>query len=96
VTKDFVAKLRELDAKNSQHELSIEKFLVKSEEAFFDKLKDDKRENAASLRSQRDSFYSTGVSPRSSFYSTRPDCKCRRLLLIVHFHSYFRSSSFVW
>ena len=77
MTADFVAKLRGLDSKNSQGELSIEKFLTKSEEAFFDKVKEDKRDNAASLRSQRDSFYhSSGASPRSSFFSSRPDCKC--------------------
>jgi alpha-1,3-glucan synthase len=70
-----MAKLRGLDSKNSQHELSIEKFLTKNEEAFFDKLKDDKRSSAASLRSQRDSFYHANPS-RSSFYSARPDCKC--------------------
>jgi len=81
VTADFVAKLRGLDEKNSVEELSIEKFLTKSEELFFDKLKDDKRENAATLRSQRDSFHS-GAS-RSSFYSTRPDCKHPLLLLIL-------------
>jgi len=80
MTTDFVAKLRELDVKNSQHELSIEKLLVKNE-VFFDKLKDDKRENAASLRSQSDSFYHLSVSPRSSFYSTQLDCKCHHLLL---------------
>ena len=74
VTADFVAKLRGLDSKNSQGELSIEKFLTKNEEAFFDKVKEDRRTNAASLRSQRDSFYNSGTS-RSSFYSTRPDCK---------------------
>ena len=75
MTADFVAKLRALDLKNSQNELSIEKFLTKSEEAFFDKVKEDKRENAASLRSQRDSFYHLNTS-RSSFYLTAPDCRC--------------------
>ena len=74
VTSDFVAKLRGLDAKNSQGELSIEKFLTKSEEQFFDKVKDDKRTSAASLRSQGDSFYNSNAS-RSSFYSARPDCE---------------------
>lgn len=72
MTADFVAKLRALDSKNSQDELSIEKFLMKSEEEFFDKAKEEKRNNAASLRSQRDSFYG---GSRTSFYSTRPDCK---------------------
>ena len=80
MTADFVAQLRGLNAKNSQNELSIEKFLTKSEEAFFDKAKEDKRESAASLRSQRDSFYNS--SPRTSFYSTRPDCKWPFMLVI--------------
>ena len=39
MTVDFVAKLRGLDAKNSQGELSIEKFLTKNKEAFFEKVK---------------------------------------------------------
>lgn len=90
---DFVAKLRGLDAKNSQGELSIEKFLTKSEEAFFDKVKDDKRSSAASLRSQRDSFYHSNQS-RTSLYSTRPDCKCH-LLLSTLLRLPFRPSSVV-
>jgi alpha-1,3-glucan synthase len=76
-----MAKLRWLDSKNSQHELLTEKFLTKNEGAFFDKLKDDKRSSAASLRSQHDSFYNANTS-RSSFYSVRPDCKCPVLLII--------------
>ena len=61
-----------LNAKNSEHELSIEKFLVKSEEAFFGKVRKDKLETAASIRSsQRDSIWGT---PTASLYS-RPDCK---------------------
>ena len=72
---EFVAKLRGLDAKNSQGELSIEKFLTKSEEAFFDKVKEDKCSSAASLRSQRDSYYHNTNASRTSFYSTRPDCE---------------------
>ena len=60
-----------LDAKNSQHELSIERFLVKSEEAFFGKVRRDKLSSAASIRSsQRDSIWGT---PSPSIY-TRPDC----------------------
>ena len=43
-----------LDSKNSQRDLSIEKFLVKSEEAFFGKVRRDKlTTSAASLRSSR-------------------------------------------
>ena len=36
------AKLCELDAKNSQHELSIKKFLTKYEEPFFEGVKEDR------------------------------------------------------
>ena len=89
MSAEFVAKLRGLDAKNSQTELSIEKFLIKSEEQFFDKVKSDKRHSAASLRSQRDSFYDSSPS-RSSFYSTRSGGKCSpiigdRLVLMLSF-----------
>lgn len=55
---------------------------MKSEEKFFDTLKEEKRHSAAGLRSQRDSLYHASSSPRSSFYSTRLDCKCRVALLI--------------
>lgn len=49
-----------LNPHNSKHELSIEKFLMKSEEAFFDKVKKDKLSSAASIRSsQRDSVWGT-------------------------------------
>ena len=92
MTADFVAKLRRLNAKNSQNELSIEKCWVGGEEAFFNKVKDDKRSSAASLGSQHDSFYSE--PSRGSFYSTRTDCK-RSLLLIILYYSYFRFSSVV-
>ncbi|KAF8197459.1 modular protein with glycoside hydrolase family 13 and glycosyltransferase family 5 domains [Pholiota molesta] len=37
VASEFVQKLQMLTAKNSEHELSIEKYLTKSEEAFFGK-----------------------------------------------------------
>ncbi|KAF5390171.1 hypothetical protein D9757_002866 [Collybiopsis confluens] len=67
VATDFVQKLQELNAKNSEHELSIEKFLTKSEEKFFDKVKKDKISSAASVRSsQRDSVWGT---PDPSVYS---------------------------
>jgi alpha-1,3-glucan synthase len=71
VASDFVERLQNLNAKNSEHELSIEKFLVKSEEKFFGKVRKDKLEVAASIRSsQRDSIWGT---PSASLYS-RPDC----------------------
>ncbi|PBK78186.1 modular protein with glycoside hydrolase family 13 and glycosyltransferase family 5 domains [Armillaria solidipes] len=70
VASEFVQKLQALNAKNSEHELSIEKFLVKSEEAFFGKVRKDKLDSAASIRSsQRDSVWGT---PSPSIYS-RPD-----------------------
>jgi alpha-1,3-glucan synthase len=76
VTAEFVDRLQVLDAKNSQDELSIEKFLTKSEGAFFDKVKEDKRISATSLRSHRRS-YSHSDAPRSSFYSSTPDRECQ-------------------
>ncbi|KAF9454524.1 glycosyltransferase family 5 protein [Macrolepiota fuliginosa MF-IS2] len=70
VASEFVQKLQALTAKNSEHELSIERYLMKSEEAFFGKVRKDKLETAASIRSsQRDSVWGT---PSPSVYS-RPD-----------------------
>ncbi|KAG6900861.1 hypothetical protein C0993_009979 [Termitomyces sp. T159_Od127] len=70
VASDFVQKLQMLNAKNSEHELSIEKYLVKSEEAFFGRVRKERLSSAASLRSShRDSF---GGTPASSLYS-RPE-----------------------
>ncbi|KAF8636652.1 hypothetical protein AX17_003459 [Amanita inopinata Kibby_2008] len=67
VASEFVQKLQMLNAKNSEHELSIEKFLVKSEEAFFGKVRREKLSSAASVHSsQRDSIWGT---PASSVYS---------------------------
>ncbi|KAI0647127.1 glycoside hydrolase family 13 and glycosyltransferase family 5 protein [Trametes meyenii] len=71
VAHDFVQRLQMLDAHNSKHELSIEKFLMKSEEAFFDKVKKDKLSSAASIRSsQRDSVW--GTPAPSTFDHSRP------------------------
>ena len=71
VASEFVQKLQTLNAKNSEQELSIEKYLVKSEEAYFGKARKDKLSIAASIRSsQRDSIWGS-TSP--SLYS-RPDC----------------------
>ncbi|EKM55582.1 glycosyltransferase family 5 protein [Phanerochaete carnosa HHB-10118-sp] len=71
VTAEFAAKLQSLNPHNSKHELSIEKFLTKSEEAFFDKVKKDKLSSAASIRSsQRDSVW--GTPAPSSFDHSRP------------------------
>ncbi|KAF8625783.1 hypothetical protein AX15_005173 [Amanita polypyramis BW_CC] len=67
VAAEFVQKLQMLDAKNSQHQLSIEKFLVKSEEAFFGRVRREKLSSAVSVRSsQRDSMFGT---PSLSVYS---------------------------
>ncbi|KIK71072.1 glycosyltransferase family 5 protein [Collybiopsis luxurians FD-317 M1] len=67
VAADFVQRLQDLNAKNSEHDLSIEKFLMKSEEKFFDKVKKEKLSSAASIRSsQRDSVWGT---PDPSVYS---------------------------
>lgn len=69
VAKAFVAKLQSLSAENSKGELSIERFLVKSEEAYFHDIRKEKI-YAASVRSKRDSTFS---SHRSSFqYDSRP------------------------
>ncbi|KAJ3541757.1 hypothetical protein NM688_g6042 [Phlebia brevispora] len=65
VTQEFVQKLQALNPHNSKHELSIEKYLMKSEEKFFDKVKKDKLSSAASVRSARDSTW--GTSAPSSF-----------------------------
>ncbi|KAH9981170.1 modular protein with glycoside hydrolase family 13 and glycosyltransferase family 5 domains [Lactifluus volemus] len=66
VAQEFVAKLQNLSADNSKGELSIEKFLQKSEEAFFDKVRKDKLDSAASLRSsKRESMWGT---PSPSIY----------------------------
>jgi len=70
VSSDFVQKLQMLSADNSKGELSIEKFLIKSEEAYFGKVRKEKLDSAASIRSsQRDSVWGT---PAPSLYS-RPD-----------------------
>ncbi|KAI0748206.1 glycoside hydrolase family 13 and glycosyltransferase family 5 domain-containing protein [Daedaleopsis nitida] len=71
VASEFVQKLQMLNPHNSKHELSIEKYLMKSEEAFFDKVKKDKLSSAASVRSsQRDSVW--GTPAPSTFDHSRP------------------------
>jgi alpha-1,3-glucan synthase len=75
VAQEFITKLQNLSADNSKGELSIEKFLQKSEEAFFDKVRKDKLSSAASsLRSsRRESMWGT---PSLSLYDhpSRPTC----------------------
>ncbi|KAH7908597.1 glycoside hydrolase family 13/glycosyltransferase family 5 protein [Hygrophoropsis aurantiaca] len=48
ITQEFMRKLQTLNAENSKGELSIERYLVKSEEAFFDRLRRDRLFSAAS------------------------------------------------
>ncbi|KAG8934063.1 Cell wall alpha-1,3-glucan synthase ags1 [Tulasnella sp. 418] len=72
VAQAFVEKLQGLTAENSKGDLCIEKFLVKSEEAFFDKVKKEKMESSAmSIRSHRDSTWGT-PSPTIGGYDSRP------------------------
>jgi alpha-1,3-glucan synthase len=42
VAQTFVQKLRDLSSDNSKGDLCIEKFLIKSEKAFFDEIKKEK------------------------------------------------------
>ena len=46
-------KLQSLSVENSKGDLSIEKYLVKSEEAFFDHVRREKLSTAMSVRSTR-------------------------------------------
>ncbi|KAF4623027.1 hypothetical protein D9613_002379 [Agrocybe pediades] len=67
IVSDFARKLRSLTAENSEHELSIEKILKKSEETFFGKVRKEKLSSAASVRSSKsDSAWGT---PVPSIYS---------------------------
>ncbi|ORX40442.1 hypothetical protein BD324DRAFT_677915 [Kockovaella imperatae] len=69
VAQAFVQKLRDLSAGNSQGDLCIEKFLIKSEKAFFDEVKKEKM-SAMSVRS-RDSFIHS--RPQSMMDGFRPE-----------------------
>lgn len=61
-----------LSAENSKSELSIERFLVKSEEAFFDRVKKEKISSAVSiLSSRRNSSWGTP----SLHYDSGPPCE---------------------
>ena len=67
----FVAKLQSLSPTNSKGELSIERFLVKNEEAFFERVRKEKISSAASiLSSKRDSIWHLP----SLYYESRPVC----------------------
>lgn len=59
VAHEFAQKLQTLSADNSKGELSIEKFLTKSEELFFDRVRKEKLSSAASyISSKRESMWS--------------------------------------
>lgn len=59
VAQEFAQKLQLLSADNSKGELSIEKFLTKSEEHFFDRVRKEKLSSAASyISSKRESVWS--------------------------------------
>jgi alpha-1,3-glucan synthase len=72
VAAEFVQKLQTLNADNSKGDLCIEKFLMKSEEAFFHDVKKEKLSSAASIiSSKRDSVWGT---PAPSVYDySRPN-----------------------
>jgi alpha-1,3-glucan synthase len=53
VLQEFAQKLQDLSKDNSKGDLSIEKFLTRSEEKFFDKVRKDKLSNAAMIRSSQ-------------------------------------------
>lgn len=63
-------KLQDLNADNSKGELSIERFLTKSEAQFFDKVKKDKLSSAMSVRSNRESVW-------GGSYESRPGSEYR-------------------
>ncbi|KIJ68914.1 glycosyltransferase family 5 protein [Hydnomerulius pinastri MD-312] len=73
VAQEFVQKLQLLSSENSKGELSIERFLVKSEEAFFDRVRRDKLSSAASyISSQRESVWSMPGSASIADNHSRP------------------------
>ena len=86
VAQSFVQKLKDLSADNSKGYLCIEKFLIKSEKAFFDEVKKDKisggligklfrllTASAMSVRSSRDSFIQSRAP--SMIDGFRPECE---------------------
>ncbi|KAF8825486.1 hypothetical protein HHX47_DHR6000210 [Lentinula edodes] len=73
VTAEFVTRLGNLNAKNSEHGLSIEKYLIKSEEAFFDKVRRKRLSSAsASIKSKRSSFWGSSDSLSASSLPSTP------------------------
>lgn len=87
VAQAFVAKLQSLSPNNSKGELSIERFLVKSEEAFFERVKKEKISSAASiLSSKRDSIWHLP----SLYYESRPVCAFGYIYRRTHLTIYQR------
>jgi len=95
VAQSFVQKLRDLSSDNSKGDLCIEKFLIKSEKAFFDEIKKEKMSSckflfqplrpalisaAMSIKSSRDSFMAS--RPASVVDGFRPECKSSRPLRV--------------
>lgn len=69
VAKAFVAKLQALSADNSKGELSIERFLVKSEEAYFHGIRSQKIYAASIRSSKRESMWGSYTSSLHHDYS---------------------------
>ena len=70
-------KLQALSSDNSKGELSIERFLVKSEEAYFDRVRKDKLSSAASyISSHRDSLWSSHGTVSMADDRSRPASAC--------------------
>ncbi|KAF8522241.1 glycoside hydrolase family 13 and glycosyltransferase family 5 protein [Hysterangium stoloniferum] len=69
VVQDFVLKLQDLSTDNSKGDLSIEKFLTKSEEKFFDRVRRDRLSSAASIRSSNQSILESRPTSPTNFSS---------------------------
>lgn len=83
VAQTFVSKLKMLSAENSRSELSIERFLVKSEEEFFQRVRKEKISSAASiLSSKRGSSWGTP----SLHFDSRPQSPSGELIDTRHYN----------
>ncbi|KAE9411209.1 modular protein with glycoside hydrolase family 13 and glycosyltransferase family 5 domains [Gymnopus androsaceus JB14] len=82
VTAAFVHRLGNLNGKNSEHGLSIEKYLMKSEDAFFEKVR-RKRLSTASASISSESL--SGSSQPSSMFSlpSAPDAPMNRIQIAL-------------
>ena len=77
-----------MSAHNSKGELSIERFLVKSEEAYFDRVRKDKLSSAASyISSHRDSVWSS-PGTLSMADASRPASTCFLFLILSEWSSH--------